>query len=515
MREEAPADYIHFTTSPPGQPLVHYWLAEATDGFDAVSKPVSLALRPYQCGDLQIMRYSRGEMVSAGVGMLIPLWAALAVIPIFFVGRSLSGGDGQAAARLSQWWPLAPSVLLFSPTWNTLYPVLVMAAFALLAAGLNQTRLSPTLTYSLAAGGVMSATTFLNFSALPVLIVMGLFALGCKLTTPQRTWRWLLLVGLSFGLGLSAVWLIFWLYASHSPFEILRVSLEQHREIAGKSHLAWLVLHPYDVFLFAGWPLAGLAGWGVWRVYRRWRSKTRLDALDLLAVSLLIVWALLDLSGSVQGENARILMFLAPFLLLMGMPLFTRSAFWDFPLLTTQAATVAVLAAALPVVPLDLNPQVKAPRADIPAMDYAPLQPMEATFSSVRYEGEFRLEGYRFVADPAAQAITLELNWRGVRRSERPYYFELVAYAENEIDGQIQSAPYRWYPQGGNYLTPCWCAGDAVREVIIMPLPVVSMPVVWRLELRALDERTGDVMRVRLPEGSAVAGAPLGPINYP
>jgi hypothetical protein len=311
------------------------------------------------------------------------------------------------------------------------------------------------------------------------------------------------------------MWAVFWLYAGHSPLEILRVSLEEHRAIASKSYLAWLILHPYDVYLFAGWPLVGLAGWGMWRAVRRWRSKAPLDGVDLLALSLLITWTILDISGSVQGENARILIFLAPFLLVTGIPLPGKSPYWDLPLLCAQAATVAVLAAVLPVVPLDLNPQVRQPRSDVPTLMGLEPRSANALFSSNRYQGRFRLESYRFVADPAAQAITLELNWRGAERVERPYRFELIAYAENEIDGEIQSEPYRWYPQNGNYLTTCWRDGDYIRDVIVMHLPPVSMPVVWNLHLRAVDERTGDVMRVALPDGTSTANVTLGPVNYP
>ena len=100
---EAETDYIHFTTSPPGQPLLHYWTAQGFEKLGAISEPVSMALRPYQCSDLEIMRYSRGELTSVGlVGMLMPLWAGLAVIPIFLTARALVN-DGSADSRVSQW----------------------------------------------------------------------------------------------------------------------------------------------------------------------------------------------------------------------------------------------------------------------------------------------------------------------------------------------------------------------------------------------------------------------------
>jgi hypothetical protein len=119
------------------------------------------------------------------------------------------------------------------------------------------------------------------------------------------------------------------------------------------------------------------------------------------------------------------------------------------------------------------------------------------------------------VADLGERVITLETIWRGLEPVERPYHFEVVAYAENEVDGQIVTEPFRWRAQNGNYLPTCWRPGDEIRDVVLIPLPVVGAPVVWELELRAIDERSGDRMRVTLPDGTTTGSAPLGPVPYP
>lgn len=513
---KAETDYIHFTTSPPGQPLLHYWTAQGFEKIGAISEPVSMALRPYQCSDLEIMRYSRGELTSVGfVGMLMPLWAGLAVIPIFLTARVLSN-DASAASRVSQWWPIIPSVLLFSPTWNTLYPLLVITALYFLVLALQKNQRG----YSLAAGLVMSVATMLNLSVLPIFAIFGFMTLGywwvAKRRNPDETsWRWLIEIGLWFGVGVSVLWLIFWIYTGNSPFEIIKISLTEHRDIAQKSYLAWIFLHPYDVLMFSGWPITGLALWGSWQVIQRRHEKSAYSLADLLTTAFWLTWLVVIISGSVQGETARIMIFLMPFLLLMAVPLFTQGRFWDMPLMIGQVATVAVMAAVLPVVPLDLNPQVTGPRTDLARLEGFEFHPSGAIFSSRKFQGEFELAQYRFVADPARQAITFEFDWQGKNRTERPYQFELVAYAENEIDGKIQSAPFYWYPQNGNYLTTCWQDGDTIADVVVLPLPPVSMPVVWEVHLRAIDERTGDKMWVTSADGITTDYATLGPINYP
>jgi hypothetical protein len=131
MHQADEKNIIHFSTSPPGQALIHQWLADLIEPVDFVSRPISMSLRPYQCTAPEVMEYHRGELVSAGIGMLMPLWAALAVIPMFFAAFYLTD-DRQSALRIAQWMPLIPSLLLFAPTWNTLYPLLATSAFALL-----------------------------------------------------------------------------------------------------------------------------------------------------------------------------------------------------------------------------------------------------------------------------------------------------------------------------------------------------------------------------------------------
>lgn len=536
MDEALDANLIHFTTSPPGQPILHYSLAKLFDSpsLEALSQPLSLPLRIFQCSDLQVMRYTRGEIISAGlVGLLMPLFAALAALPIAMIAYDLAYTKQslQAAIWSALWWPLVPAVLMFAPTWNTLYPTLCVLAFALLLRGLLRRRMR----YVFTSGLVMSVTTFLNFSVLPCLLLFGLFTLGFYLVSLQRTdlvetkdGSSLLLLrvlraviaGLWFGLGLLVVWILFFLATGLTPLDLLRVTFSAHGDLVQRDYLPWLILHPYDVLMFTGWPLVlltmiGFASAVVWTA-RSIRRGTLVNArpYTVLSGTMLLTFLLVNLAGIVQGENARILMFYTPFLLICGLVLkfhphgrrdFTM--FIGFPaLFAAQALTVLVMAAVLPVVPLDLNPQPTGPRQDIGGLgDGLPFIDSDAPFTSTKYAGAFALDQYRFIADPGAQAITFEFLWSGNTPTERPYQFEMVAHAENPTDGQITSEPFRWHAQGGNYLPTCWRDGDVIRDTVVLPLPPVSEPVVWDVTLRAVDERTGDLA------GETI----LGPVRYP
>jgi hypothetical protein len=368
----------------------------------------------------------------------------------------------------------------------------------------------------------MSVTTLLNFAVLPIFLLFGLFTLGYWFFIARKTfsvsWLWTVKMGTWFGVGLISLWVILAITAGLNPLDILRMTFTSHKELVQRDYLPWLLLHPYDVMLFVGFPVMALAGWGLWTALHR----RQFTASDVLAIAMGLTFVLVDLAGIVQGENGRILSFYAPFLLLAGTRLFiTRTTIEntcfavDFPLFVAQSFSLLVMASVLAVIPLDLNPQPVAPRDDVASLGDLAFIPANAMFTSSVYAGSFQLAEYRYIGDPSAQAITFEFDWDGINRPERPYQFELIAHAYNDLDGDIQAEPFYWYPQSGNYLTTCWHDPDHIRDVVILRLPAISKPVVWDVQLRAVDERTGDVMTITPPSGESTTGLDLEPVKYP
>jgi len=513
MADARDANLIHFTTSPPGQPLLHHWTSHIFD--NPVGHEISMLLRPYQCSNVDVMRYTSGEIAGTLIGLLMPVWAALGAIPLYGAATALLD-DRRKALQITQWWPLIPTIALFSPTWNTVYPTLCVTVFALLLIGLKQRGFSSIL-FVMLAGTVMSFTTFLNFAVLPLLLLFGLFVLGCRWMQSHnvsQTLRSSVFTGFWFGLGLLSIWIVFCVVSGLKPFDLLRVTFTEHNDLVQRDYLPWLLLHPYDTLLFIGWPVAAMFIWMSYKLFRdkAWSSP---QPITILTMATLTTFVVLNVSGIVQGENGRILSFYAPFLLLVGGGLLDQSkTHWDVPLLAAQASMVLVMAAALPVIPLDLNPQPDAPRTDMQLLNSIELIPNHATFSSADYDGTFILESHRFVADVGQQVITLETVWRGGEQVERPYQFEVIARAENAVDGEIVTEPHRWYAQSGHYLPTCWRDDDIIHDITMISLPVISAPVIWTLELRAVDARTGDIMEVKQND-QTTDHATLAPVNYP
>lgn len=539
MDEALGLNLIHFTTSPPGQVLAHQALADLFEApaLQGLVAPVSRAWRMYQCHDVDVMWYSRGEITAAGLfAFLMPLMAALAALPVFSIARDLTQ-DRFLAARIAGWWALVPAVLMFAPTWNTLYPTLCALAFWLLLRGLQSGRLW----WVLGAGLTTAVATLLNFAVLPFMLLAGLFTLGwCAVFPPpplaltsgssplrgggeddnreadsalsaQRSPLFLpaVIVGIAFGVGLFAPWVVHTVVTGVSPLDILRVTFGSHSELVQREYWPWLILHPYDVLLFTGLPASILAIWGLVRAIRlRWW-----DGLTVLTAAMAITMLAVDMAGIVQGENARILLYYMPFLLLIGaVVLREQGEGYDLPLFAAQAVVVLAMAAVLYVVPLDLDPMPTGPRQDIGGLgDVTWTEADELIWFTVSTvdPGAFALERYRWVGDPSRQALTYEFEFRGLTPSERPYRFELVATAQTD-EGTIVSDPFRWWAQGESYPPTCWRDGEIIRDTVVMPLPPVPHPVVWLVTLRAVDERTGRVLPVVGKEALTLA-----PVRYP
>lgn len=556
MREARDANIIHFTTSPPGQALLHYGTARLLDNTPAAW---SLPLRAYQCADLNVMQYSRGDLLAVGVwGLAMPFWAALTAIPLYFAVSA--HGHNHAALTTAQWWALIPSVWLFLPTWNTFYPLLVVTAFAFLTASDRYSILpiwmlnlpNPDLAAKLwhllapvAAGWIMSYALFLNFSLLPVLFLFGLYVLLSELYYPVGGWydrayqplerlKAAVVIGSRFGFGLISLWLVFWLNTGFSPLEIWQTGFNLHKDlVSGRSYWEWLLLNPYDSLWMIGLPLvlpalvlgikslieAGIAPFQSRKFsWQRYALLIIQNAHPLIVAVVLMIFVV-NLSGNVQGENARILIFYAPFVLLITSLLFvgqktitpdkplTSRVGYDTPLFLAQACCVLVLGSVLRPIPLDMNPPPAAP------FEYAMLlgdpRPLDATFTGGEYAGEFQLANWRVLPDPGQQVMTITLEWHTLSQIERPYLFELSAEAPHptQVGEIIRAEPLRWYPQNGNYLTTCWQPGTTLNDVVTLPLPEVPAPVVWTVTLRVLDERTS---ATTTPDSLT-----LGDVNYP
>lgn len=481
MRETS----IHVALSPPGLPLLHAGLNTLLNLAPGLSEALERALLPHQCHNFTVLSYDAPEVASALFGVLMPLWAALAVLPLYAVGRRLLRAD--VARWLVLFWPLVPAYLLFAPTWNTLYPMLALLCFWLLLRGLDAANGA---LWQVDAGLLCGLLTFMNFSLVPLAGLFGFYTLFYGLRQPdwRRGFQRAVYVGIWFGLGALLPWLIFMLLTGETPLAMLSTAFDAHLDL-DRPYLPWLWMHGWEWVLLSSVPFAVL-----------WLAQAR---RDLLAGALLATLLVLLFSHTARGETGRVWLFFTPFLLLAGASALQqisdqqRLAAWG-GLLLAQAALTLALVTTWDVISA---PDIQAP-PDPPIAQGQ--QPQNALFGDV-----FRLVGWSGVRE--GDELVLHLNWQAQRQMTTPYYFAVVPVAPT---GQPTEA-FVWQPDATRYPTTCWPAGVTIGDTVRIPLPEAAPAGDWWLSLRAFADVQHPLatLPVHLPDGSTETQLGLGPVR--
>lgn len=151
---ESRAFSSHVDHSPPGMVLVYYGAARLLDEAPRIAGWMAAPLQWMLCQYLA--GYSDGQYASAWLGIITPVWAALTVLPMYYLGRRVF--DESVARWSTLWWPLVPSLLVFAPLPYTAYALLALLVTALLWEGLSSDHLA----WTAAAGALLSVLTFLK-----------------------------------------------------------------------------------------------------------------------------------------------------------------------------------------------------------------------------------------------------------------------------------------------------------------------------------------------------------------
>ncbi len=449
--EQMPSYPVHPQRHPPGLPLLFAGARQLFDRLPGVAAAVSGALRPNQCHNLPLMNMPDSAIAAATIQMLVPAWLGLVVLPLYWLGRRLYGvGPALAAVLL---WPLLPSVALWSTRWNQLYALFTVLAFLALLGALGGRRLWLLFVCGLVVGLAM----FFSLGNLVIAAFLGLFALIWYLDQESRpSPGWLLAAAALFAVGLALPWGFVWLAYGLNPVALWNTAMGAHLGL-GRDYFIWLFYHLYDFLVFFGVPLvvfwvARLARAGV-----GWRVRPR----DVLALSFGLGLVLLDLSGTSQGEVARVWAFLLPLALLAAVPLRDDRG-------RIVPGIAALLAAQVFVINLFLQP-VSTGLIDPPAAPQAIV--VDGSPVAVWQSG-MALHEATFPATAAAGAsISVRLVWGATQPINRPYtVFVHLLDGDGELVAQADGLP-----RGGRWLTTCWQPGQAFEDSMVID-PVDDLP---------------------------------------
>lgn len=497
--ELMPTFPVHPQRYPPGIPLLIY-AAQKPLAWLGLSEPLGSTLRLYQCLDLTLMRIPNGMMAAAVLQMALPFLSAWLIFPLFGLARRTV--NWQTAVYTVALYPLVPSFAMWAGRWDQFFPLVTVLAWYLLVRGL-MTGKRP---YLLLSGLVLGAATVLSFGLVAMLAPMGLWAVlylwevyrkeregvaGFSDALNARFLRRVVGDGLVFVVGLVSWWVAIQLLFGTSFFDVWRVSMSFHLGL-GRAYWTWLGYHLYDFGLFLAVPLALLCLLAF--AYALRTVRQRLMALPL-AFGLAVL--LLDVSGTAQGEVARVWIFLTPFAVIC--------AAWAATLLSRKAATLAlllVLAGGQLFVFNSFLRVVTTGVTAVPPRQTQTVMPASMQLVAAPLEQAITLLGYETVPQSArsGETLTVTLYWQPDDTVAFPYtvFNHLVA-----PDGTLV-AQQDGMPMQGQLPTSCWQPGEVIADPHHLVLPADLPAGRYTLLTGLYDPQTGQRLRVQAGAGGDV-----------
>ncbi len=484
----------HMRTHPPGLPLLNWAAVAIMERLPRTAEGLAPAVWHGRCTDLWLV--DRPASVAAGLWLVawLPLLVATTTLPLgYAVGKHLLVDEGQAkvAAVLAG---TIPALLLFAPITDQLYAPLGLVAVLFLAKAEGQRSrgakenipsaplLLRSSAYFFAAGLTLSLLTFLSIGNGALAVALGLWMGWRWWDNKASGWQ---IVGQMAAavLGGLSLWLVYWLGWGVPPWAIVQEGLNQHYALvtSQRRYEWWLVWNGVDLFLFGGW---------VW-VLAIGRKQAPAES-GRLFTAVLVMFLLLNLSGSARGEVGR--------LWLMGMPLLVVSAVGGLagrvarPMATLTAVHLALALAIGWGWPLVAPVLVEAQRPSMPL--FTPTPPLAMPLAD-----GLLLQGYEL--QQSETQLQLTLAWQAEGLISRPY--TVLNHLINPA-GELVAQADGWAGQG-QWPPTCWEAGEAVTDAFVVDVTAVPSGR-YRLYTGLYDARDGSRPRDPVFLEEVVIGEP-------
>jgi len=264
--------------------------------------------------------------------------------------------------------------------------------------------------------------------------------------------------GLAFGGGVVSVWLVYWWGWGVAPWEVAQVALQQHFELVTRwrNYGWWLGYNLVDLLTFVGIVWVGGYLWLLWCAFRRGLRQPA----GWLALAVLVLLLVLNVSGSTRGETGRLWLFFTPLIVLTGAGFLAT----QFPPRNRQLGLLAVQLLLLLGLGLAWRPTqaviVVAQEPDLLPVP-ADADDLQATFA----DEPITLVSYALQQNSSALELTLV--WSAQDNASWPYtvFTHLL-----DSDGNIVAQQDNW-PVQGQWPPSCWPAGSVVVDPIRIALP--------------------------------------------
>ncbi len=447
--EQMPNFPIHPQKHPPGLPLL---FAEGRQFFEHqpdLTENINAVLRPYQCQNLPLMNLPDAALASATLQMIVPFLLGLVIWPLFLLGREIY--DEDTALRGALVWPLIPSIALFATRWDQVYALFMVITLLLVHLALTRRKL----VLLFLSGVTVSLSLFFSLTNIFIVGVAGVYALiWWGVNRRQPGVKWMALGAVVFVVGGSLLWIVLRSVYNLDLLALWRTAVGMHLELE-RSYFTWLFFNLYDFFVFLGIPIAV---WWFTRLVRSLReTQLRLQPADVLAIAFAIALIVLDLSGAVRGEIARV------WALFMPLPLLT--AVHGLPQKSKVFTGLIVLLGLQVFISNIFLRTVGTGLSDPPAPPIS--QQASASFNASWAPGMAAQVEHVPQSIERGQALDIDVNWAATMPIMRPYtiFVHLIA-----ADGQL-AAQYDNMPLQGAWPTTCWQVGQSFNETLPLAIP--------------------------------------------
>jgi hypothetical protein len=303
--------WIFPQSKPPGALLVYRGLAlVAASPLGPALATVTSSSRP-AAGSPQDLR----DRMDAVAIVLMPLFAFLTVIPLFFLARMLMGPLAAEATVL--FYAFSPSLgIVWLYLDSTLYPLVACTSAAVLLAGLLRGRA----TLIIAGGAIISAGLFVPFSLLPVAVLLASMPALYALTTamPAGIGRRVLIAARGTGLFATGLLLLHAipLALGYRLVECFRHAMHFHETWWSGGGHNWAIASPIQFGVWIGLPV--IVAFLVETVSAIKTGSWRHSLSAAYAVACLILLAVTAVTSNARIETMRLWLFWIPFVCIVA-----------------------------------------------------------------------------------------------------------------------------------------------------------------------------------------------------
>lgn len=345
--ELAKGNVLHIGTHPPGLFLLNRALLSmcaASSEFSTFvlkTQPSDMAesFRTIEAGARLAPELKQYQRAALWLSVLLTQFTAAAtVVAIYWLIRSAEvvrirsafnlPGDAvpgieedSATSPATAWmaaalWPLVPSIAVFLPKSDALFPLLFTLVLPVWLTALHRrSHLLAGMT-----GLLIWANAVLSLAVIPVFVVLILATLMLFRFQWQDLYqRFNLSCILPMVLVFAACCIAFWVATGVDLANVWALNIKNHAGFYDQFHRTrwkWMLINPLELTMSVGAPIMILALAGVFRsrkhIVAGWRRGSIRPVLFQAAIA---TWLLLWLSGKNNGEAARLWLFLMPWVL--------------------------------------------------------------------------------------------------------------------------------------------------------------------------------------------------------